>query len=435
MLRIAGAAVAFITVLQIMVLWLLVKTDLLALSVLVAAFNMALAFLVGYFTFNSVTLSTQARPREDALQIVQDTLPILRQGLNQQTAAKVAQLVSQLGGVLAVVITDNRQEILAAAGPGWQETAWRDLVSKTAKRAVFRGESKVSLLPAPPGWPLPAPPRETKRAVRKPLAAILVPLKAQRNVVGSLALMTHNEPQLLAELTRSGNLCSQFLSMQVQLAQLDRQAQLAAEAELNALRAQINPHFLFNTLNTIVSYSREEPDMARRLLLRLSDLFRTTMNLNGQIIPFAEEYQHVKNYLFIEQARFRDRLRISYDIDPQVLKVGVPALSVQPLVENAIRHGIAPKKGVGQIAVAARLDFILLRLLITVRDDGVGIPADRIPELLKPRPSTGPSRPAGRGVGLANINERLKRLYGEAYSLQIESRPGDTRVHMRIPMR
>ncbi|MDR7461696.1 MAG: histidine kinase, partial [Armatimonadota bacterium] len=224
--------------------------------------------------------------------------------------------------------------------------------------------------------------------------------------------------------------------MQLELAHMDQQARLAAEAELRALRAQINPHFFFNTLNTVVSYLRDDPETARRLLLRLADLFRMNMELQGQIIPFADEYQYIRDYLFIEQARFRDRLRVVYDIDPQVLKVGVPALSVQPIVENAVRHGIGPKNGPGTVEIRARLDLLTLRVHVVVRDDGVGMPPERVAEVLAARSGNGDRRSGRRGVGLANVAERLRRLYGDAYSLQIDSTPGKgTTVHLRLPLR
>ncbi|MDR5698146.1 MAG: histidine kinase, partial [Armatimonadota bacterium] len=258
----------------------------------------------------------------------------------------------------------------------------------------------------------------------------------RQEALGALALVLVPEAGSVEEVSRSAELFARFLAMQLELAYMDQQARLAAEAELRALRAQINPHFFFNTLNTIVSYLRDEPETARRLLLRLADLFRMNMELQGQIIPFADEFQYIRDYLFIEQARFRDRLRVTYDIDPQVLKVGVPALSVQPLVENAVRHGIAPKNGPGTLEIRARLDLLLLRVHITVRDDGVGMPPERVEEILHGHPGEAMPRSVRGGVALANVRERLRRLYGDACSLEIESTPGrGTTVHLRLPMR
>lgn len=417
MLRIAGAAVILLTVAEALVLFPLAReTPTLLIATLVVA-NIALSLLVGYFAVNSIALPTARMAATGTLDIVHDTLPILRQGLNAETAAKTAAIVSQLQDVLGVAV-HNRQEILATAGEIWND-ALEQRVQAMAGQVMQARTPTVRRM------------RLTNRPT-PPLSALITPLGDRRNILGCLTLLTRaEESQTLQQLQRSAQLFAQLLSMQIELGQLDRRAHLAAEAELNTLRAQINPHFLFNTLNTIISYSREDPEMTRRLLVRLADLFRTTMQTSGQIIPFAEEFQHVRNYLFIEQARFRDKLQVVYDIDPQVLKVGIPALSVQPLVENAVRHGTAKKPGGGTVQVTARLDFILMRVVITVRDDGVGIPEAQIPDLLRPQPTSHPGH-----VGLPNINERLKRLYGEAYSLQIESKPGDgTTVQLRIPMR
>lgn len=418
MLRIAGAAVALVTLVEALLLYPALKAAGPATAVVVVATNFTLAFLVGYLVFNSVSLATRGgQPPPGALRIVQDTLPVLRQGLNRETAAKTAEIMSQHQGALAVMVTD-REQVLALAGY-WENTAWKDTVHQAARQAMKQGGTRVVRVAGASAHGGPG------------VSAVLAPLRVKQEVVGCLALMAQVKPPEGEDLRRSAEIFAQFLSMQIELGQLDRQAQLAAEAELNALRAQINPHFLFNTLNTIVSYSRDDPEMTRRLLLRLADLFRSTMQLNGQILPFAEEYQHVRNYLFIEQARHRDKLKVVYDIDPQVLKVGIPALSVQPLVENAVRHGVGPKQAPGTVQVRARLDFLNMRVEIMVQDDGVGIPPDRIPDLLRPRAGG-----RGRGVGLSNINERLKRLYGDSFHLRIESRPGHgTRVQFRIPMR
>lgn len=428
MLRIAGAAVVLVTLLEVVLLSPWVHMEMVHLVPVVAGANLLLVLVAGYLLFNSVDFPRRVLPRVGALQIVQDTLPVLRQGLNAETAAKTAAIIARLNGVRGVMVT-NRTDVLAVAGPGWAHPAWPDLVRRAARRAMGSGIVRIARLPAPPVRGLPP---------GAAAAAVLVPLRLRRELVGALAILSDQHPQQLADLAQTAEIFAQILSLQIELGQLDRQAQLAAEAELNALRAQINPHFLFNTLNTIISYSRDDAEMARRLLLRLADLFRATMSFSGQIIPFAEEYQHIKNYLFIEQARHQDWLKVVYDVDPQVLKVGIPALSVQPLVENAVRHGIGPKKAPGTVEVRARLDPILLRVVIAVRDDGVGIPPDRIPPLLQPAAEHGsnPGRSNSRGVGLSNINERLRRLYGEQCSLQIRSRPGrGTAVQLRIPMR
>jgi LytS/YehU family sensor histidine kinase len=409
-LRIAAASAGLLTVLETIVLYSFVRADPLVLGLCVGLFNATLALVVGRLSVAQVGFARGRR----ALPSLPEPLPVLRDGLNRETARETVEMLARLEGVRAAAVA-NRHEVLALGGPGARDSAVQAAVEEvvTAARSQVRPQRRAG----PAG------------------VAVGFPLAHRQEALGALALVLVPEAGSVEEVSRSAELFARFLAMQLELAYMDQQARLAAEAELRALRAQINPHFFFNTLNTIVSYLRDEPETARRLLLRLADLFRMNMELQGQIIPFADEFQYIRDYLFIEQARFRDRLRVVYDIDPQVLKVGVPALSVQPLVENAVRHGIAPKNGPGTVEIRARLDLLTLRVHVVVRDDGVGMPPDRVTDLLRPR-ANGERRPGRRGVGLANVTERLRRLYGDGYSLRIETVPGrGTTVHLRLPMR
>lgn len=413
MLVIAALLVMVVSLLEVLVLHSLQPLSGVALLIVGGA-NLTIVGIMGYFTFASIRVPkpAPASPAE-AMRVVGDTLPLLRRGLNPETASKAARVMATFEGIGAVVIADQA-EILASEG------TLADLLDREA----LHSRVKQSL--------------ETRRNRVIRLGgheAALATLHSRGKPIGVLGLVSRSPRSSAAkqEFVRFAAILAQLLSMQVELGQMDRQAQLVAEAELNALRAQINPHFLFNALNTIISYSREDPQTTRRLLLRLADLFRGSMQSTGQMIPFADEYEQIKNYLYIEQARFRDKLRVVYDIDPQVLKIQIPALSVQPLVENAVRHGLSPKTGPGTIEVTARVDFLAMRVAIEVADDGVGIETERIPELLRPRQG----RARGHfGLGLSNINERLRRLYGEGFSLALESSPGaGTRAVLRIPMR
>lgn len=409
MLRIAAASAGLLTVLETIVLYSMLRADPVSLAISVGLFNAVLAVVVGRLSVAQVGFR-----RRSALPAMPEPLPVLRDGLNRDTAHQTADMLARLEGVRAVAVAD-RETVLAVCGRGAEQSQAREAVEEAAAAARTSGRPHRRQTPAG--------------------LAVAYPLAHRREVLGALAMVLASDCPAVEDVSRSAELFARFLTMQLELAYMDQQARLAAEAELRALRAQINPHFFFNTLNTVVSYLRDDPEIARRILLRLADLFRMNMELQGQIIPFADEYQYIRDYLFIEQARFRDRLRVVYDIDPQVLKVGVPALSVQPIVENAVRHGIGPKNGPGTVEIRARLDLLTLRVHITVRDDGVGMPAERVAELLRPRPSNGDRR-ARRGVGLANVAERLRRLYGDAYGLQIDSAPGrGTTVHLRLPMR
>jgi LytS/YehU family sensor histidine kinase len=192
-----------------------------------------------------------------------------------------------------------------------------------------------------------------------------------------------------------------------------------AEARLKTLEAELHPHFLFNTLHAISTLIHTKPDAADRMISRLSDLLRITFARSGAArIALQEELEFLQKYLEIEQTRFQDRLTVSYDIDPDTLDAEVPRLILQPLVENAIKHGVAPRSGPGTIVIAARRRGDLLCL--EVRDNGVGL-------------SGGARAKLQEGVGLSNTRDRLECLYGGAHALEFSEQDEGLTVEMRFP--
>jgi two-component system, LytTR family, sensor kinase len=208
-------------------------------------------------------------------------------------------------------------------------------------------------------------------------------------------------------------------------------SKLAAEAQLRALRAQVNPHFLFNALTTIGYLIKAAPDRALDTLLKLTDLLRRVLNSAGEFASLGEELKLIQSYLDIERARFEERLRVTIDVPPELLSVRLPSLLVQPLVENAIKHGIAPARAGGELTISARLvpaggDGGAAGgevLSVVVRDTGVGASEMEM------------ARGRRRGVGLDNVEERLRSYCGAAGSLRVESRPAaGTTVELRLPV-
>ncbi len=198
--------------------------------------------------------------------------------------------------------------------------------------------------------------------------------------------------------------------------------ELAATAQLAALRAQINPHFLFNSLNSIAQLIRVDPDKAEVCVERLADIFRYILNrAEKEFVPLAEELQMTRAYLDIERARFDERLVVETRIDPASLRQMIPNLILQPLVENAVKHGLSRKLGVGTVSIDAHVEGETL--LLTVGDDGLGMTGPVLDGVYE------------RGVGLSNLRARLERLYGPAHLPQIESAPGGgTVVRLRLPV-
>jgi signal transduction histidine kinase len=192
-------------------------------------------------------------------------------------------------------------------------------------------------------------------------------------------------------------------------------------AQLRALKAQLNPHFLFNALNSVVTLIAKEPASAERMVVRLSDLLRGTLALSSeQEVSLKRELELASQYLDIEQIRFQDRLVVTWEVDPLARDAAVPALALQPLIENAIVHGTSRITGCGKIVVSAAVDGTVLE--ITVRDNGYG-------------PSAAGAKP-GTGIGLANLRERLSRLYGDAASLTlVDAEGGGALATLTLPFR
>jgi two-component system LytT family sensor kinase len=211
---------------------------------------------------------------------------------------------------------------------------------------------------------------------------------------------------------------AELLATQLRLQEAERQRVALARSELRALRAQISPHFIYNTLNTIAAFIRTDPDRARELVLEFADFTRRAFRgPQGEFTTLADELIYVRQYLQLEQARLGERLRIRLNVEPEVLNATVPTLLVQPLVENAVKHGVETERDGGTVTV--RVEDQDDECLIVVHDDGPGFEA---------------TDAAAQSGALANIDRRLRQVFGAAYGLEIESRPGaGTTVQVRVP--
>jgi two-component system LytT family sensor kinase len=249
---------------------------------------------------------------------------------------------------------------------------------------------------------------------------VVSPLVVDELVVGHMVVGT---PYPTAGLVRATDEVAAWVSGQLDLAELDASRRRLVEAEVRALRAQISPHFVYNSLGAIASFVRTDPERARDLLLEFADFTRYTFRRQGDFTTLAEELRSIEQYLLLEQARYGERLRVVLRIAPEVLPVQVPFLSLQPLVENAVKHGLEGREGGGTITVVASdLDR---ECEICIEDDGVGEDPDVVRRALA---GTGDS------VGLANVDERLRHAFGDEYGLVVETNVGaGTRVVVRVP--
>ncbi|WP_422447176.1 ECF transporter S component [Thermoanaerobacterium sp. DL9XJH110] len=350
-----------------------------------------------------------------ALEIASETLPYLRQGINELSVYKTARIILERANFDAVAITDDRS-ILVHLGAGEDHhKAGHEILTEATRRAIITGECQV------------ASTREEIQCSneRCPLkSAVVVPLKEGNNIIGTLKLYKKTENSISSMDIKLAQGLGSLFSTQLELGRAEYQAKLLARAELKALQSQINPHFLFNALNTIISVCRKDPGKARELLVYLGDFFRKNLSAGRELVPLRQEIEHVKAYLAIEQARFGDRLKAVFEIDPGV-DIMVPPLLLQPLVENAVKHGLLPKKQGGTVRIIAR--NVGDGAEIVVADDGVGMEAGVAEEVLSQR--TFRDR-----IGLSNVNSRLESLYGKKSRLTISSRPGSgTQVKFFIP--
>ena len=424
-MRGVGPLVAAVTVLWavvVLVSQVLAEPPLSPVATMVAGVALTNVAILGYASTLRGPRQHRARPRAIPA-VPQDRTddgdrPV---GLTDEVVDAAVDLLMPLLGGDAVSITD-RHRMLAFAGPGHDHHARGSALYAPARGEVLatgrtmtisgRGDDVI-------GCPEPACPLRS---------AAIAALSIGEEVIGSVTVYRSTDDPPEPDLVEAA---AGILSLHLALAELQAEQRLSLDFELDALRAQINPHFLFNTLNTIASRIRTDPEDARQLLVRLADFFRYAIRQRGQFAEFSEEYAFVRTYVTLEQARFGDRLHVEYDIDPAVLGVEVPVLVIQPLIENAIKHGASGNVGRTTVRLRARVDPLSRTVRVVVRDDGVGMPADTHATMPVAR---GPHEDGG--VGLRNIRARLGLLFGDRHTFEVHSAPGEgTTIHLEVPMR
>ncbi|MFE9533754.1 sensor histidine kinase [Streptomyces sp. NPDC006691] len=333
--------------------------------------------------------------------------PPLRAGLTAEAARKSARGLRSLLGTDALCLTD-RDTILTWDGAGEQHHSAQ--VMDQVRVLLDTGRDKAFALSCgdldcPLRW------------------AVAVPLTVDHRVLGTLIAYAPRESAVLA---RAAGEVGRWVSVQLELAELDRSRTRLIEAEIKALRAQISPHFIFNSLAAIASFVRTDPERARELLLEFADFTRYSFRRHGDFTTLAEELHSIDQYLALVRARFGDRLSVTLQVAPEVLPVALPFLCLQPLVENAVKHGIEGAVGAGRITISA-LDAGN-EAEVVIEDDGAGMDPERLRRVLRGEGG------ASGGIGLLNVDERLRQVYGDAYGLVIETGVGaGMRITARIP--
>jgi two-component system, LytTR family, sensor kinase len=340
----------------------------------------------------------------DVLAFANRIAPPLRSGLS---AGAVTPVVAELRAMLsarAVVIADTHKVL------GWDADDDLHAYCREFPMAEFRAALQGDHPKLAPSNRLPG------------LQVVFHPLEVDGHIAGGMAVYAADAD--LALVAAAGEV-ARWVSTQVQLGDIDRARATAAGAQLRALRAQISPHFLFNALNTIASFVRTDPDRARDLLVEFADFARYSFSTTGQFTTLADELRAIDTFVALERARFGDRLTVRIRVAPEVLGVKVPFLVLQPLVENALQHGLYKRGSQGTLTIDA-VD-LGSEAIIQLEDNGVGMDPVVLSEVMS-------GQRQSSGIGIRNVDERLRTVYGPGAGLVIETNHGaGTRVTFTIP--
>ncbi len=363
--------------------------------------------LIGFFRLLMDPDSVRARQSNEVLKLSSQMLESLQEGLNIQSAQRICELLLPATAAIAVAITD-KEMILGYAGQGDVGAVPGNEIRTTATHATIAdGQQRILRTAEEIGLP---------SGNSKIRAAIIMPLYRGRDIEGTLKFYYRRANQISKTQESMAAGFAKLISTQIAATALEEQTRLATSMELKALQAQINPHFLFNTLNTIASFIRTDPNKARTLLRDFAVFYRSTLEDADDLIVLEREIAQVKRYFSFEEARFgKEKLQLDINISPEVEKMRVPSFMVQPLVENAVRHG-RPMEGKLTVTVTGDIDDD--NVFIRVIDDGVGMSEEAVQNILHPESSS------GLGIAVKNVHDRIKGYFGPDSRMDVESELG-----------
>lgn len=352
---------------------------------------------------NDRVAATQAKL---ALDIANKTLPYFRES-SRESMRKVCAIIRNDIEADAVAITDT-QNVMAFVGE-YEHEYWKNYqgMSRYTRAALVKDEILIHNEADFDGFH----------------SLLIIPLHESGSMTGALKIYYKRRYKITNALREMAIGLSHVISTQMEVAKVEKLKQAATKAEFSALQNKINPHFLFNTLNAISSLIRMRPDEARELIARLADFLRYNLTHNEALIPIDEELAQVRDYIAIEKARYGNKLNVIFEVEP--LDIKIPSLMIQPLVENAIGHGIQPKKGPGEVVIKVIYKDNPPQAEISVRDSGVGIDPALIEQLHE-------GTIGSKHIGLSNVDQRVRMLYGERLKVR-RLEPG-TEVKFSIPL-
>ncbi|MGK8931789.1 LytS/YhcK type 5TM receptor domain-containing protein [Pluralibacter gergoviae] len=346
-----------------------------------------------------------------ALKVAASTEGILRQGFNEENSMKVAQVLIKALDIGAVAITD-REKLLAFTGIGDDHhLPGRPISSRYTRRAIESGEVVYADGNA-------VPYRCSIHPHCRLGSTLVIPLRGEnQRVIGTIKLYEAKN-RLFSSINRTlGEGIAQLLSAQILAGQYERQQALLTQSEIRLLHAQVNPHFLFNALNTLKAVIRRDSEQAGLLVQYLSTFFRKNLKRPSEVVTLADEIEHVNAYLQIEKARFQSRLQVQLSVPPSLAHCQLPAFTLQPIVENAIKHGTSQHLGVGEITLRASRED---RWLLLDIEDNAG--------LYSPKAASG-------GLGMTLVDKRLRAGFGDGCGITVTCEPEQfTRITLRLPL-
>ena len=344
-----------------------------------------------------------------ALEIANKTLPYFRETENLN---KVCKIIAEDLGAKATVIT-NKKEIIAGFSFDKDEIKKADIKSNNTRKVLKTGEAMLVI-------------KEDDEIIEDFLdisphikSCIILPLKEKNGISGTLKIFFDTAEKITDKNRYLMIGLSHLISTQMEISKVENLISLLKYSELKALQSQINPHFLFNVLNTMTSLIRTNPEKAREVTIDLSNYLRYNLDNNVKSVELIKELNQVDTYIKIEKVRFGDKLNILYDVDESLYNFQIPSLIIQPLVENSIKHGILKKRDNGCVKIIIKK--IDKDIEVTIEDDGIGIEQSIIDNL---------DKQIKENIGLKNVHQRLKLLYGEG--LNIKKLDQGTRIKFKI---
>jgi len=380
---------------------------------------MVLANGMGAFIVIAITESILEEKKKAAgeqakliLEVANKTLPHFRD-LNSSSMIRVCEIILDSVGAEVVAITDTENILASYSSEAKYEIRHVEILGQGTKEVLKNGETLI------------ADELEDELQLRCNLrdlkSAIIAPLITRQGITGTLKMYFKENSSLTSRNKYLAIGLSQLISTQLEISRVERLKNEAARAEIKALQAQINPHFLFNALHTISSFVRIDPDKARKVIIDLSTYLRYSIEAGDRQVTINKELEQVKAYVDIEKARFHDKFKVHYDIEEGVEEWLIPSLTIQPLVENAIKHGILKKNTGSNVYISICLEEDEIN--IVVEDDGLGIEEEVIENIrdnnVKPEK-----------IGLYNVHSRIRLLYGRG--LNIERLERGTRISFNI---